>query len=207
MNFRLFLAILGGYLIGSIPWALIIGKTFYGKDIRQYGSGNLGGTNAARHLSKPVGIAIMVLDALKAFIYMWILSGIDKSLIPYAGLAVCIGHCFPVFAGFKGGKAVACSCGYVLAINVFLENQIILAFIVPMLVFVTVMFLTKYMALASMSGLVSAAIMGFVSYHNKTYALLISLLALFVIYMHRSNIKRLINHQESKLFQDKKNKQ
>lgn len=198
-DLRLFLVICGGYLIGSVPWSLIIGKLFYSKDIRQFGSGNLGGTNAARVLGKPIGITIMFLDALKAFIFMWILNGIYKEAIPYGGLAVCIGHCFPIFANFKGGKAVACSCGYVLGINVFLEHKIFTCFIIPMIIFAIMMLSSGYMSVGSMSGEIAAAITGWIFYDKKIHALLITILALFVIYMHRSNIKKLINHQENKL--------
>ena len=95
-----------GYLIGSVPWGLVIGKVFYHKDIREYGSGNLGGTNAARVLGTPVGILVILLDALKAFLVMSLNHYIAPGIEQYCGLAVCIGHCFPIFANFKGGKAV-----------------------------------------------------------------------------------------------------
>lgn len=194
------LIIILGYLIGSIPWALIIGKLFYGIDIREKGSGNLGGTNALRVLGKIPGISIMILDALKAFLYMIIINFIDSSLIAYGGLMVCIGHCFPIFANFKGGKAVACSCGYVLGLNILIEHKILLTFVIPMLVWLIVLLITRYMSLASMSGLIAAAITSLIFFDNKLYAVLILLLCLFVIFMHRSNINKLINHKEKKLF-------
>ncbi|MBR0418549.1 MAG: glycerol-3-phosphate acyltransferase, partial [Erysipelotrichaceae bacterium] len=84
-----------GYLIGSIPWGLFIGKVFYHKDIREYGSGNLGGTNAGRVLGAPIGILVILLDALKAFIVMTLAHYISPGVEQYCGLAVCIGHCFP----------------------------------------------------------------------------------------------------------------
>ena len=194
------LIIILGYIIGSIPWALIIGKLFYGIDIREKGSGNLGGTNALRVLGKIPGISIMILDALKAFLYMIIVNYIDSSLIAYGGLMACIGHCFPIFANFKGGKAVACSCGYVLGLNLLIEHKTLLTFVVPMLVWLIVLLITRYMSLASMSGLLSAAITSLIFFDNKLYALLILLLCLFVIFMHRSNIVKLKNHKEKKLF-------
>jgi len=85
-----------GYLIGSVPWGLVIGKVFYHKDIREYGSGNLGGTNAARVLGTPVGILVILLDALKAFLVMSLNHYIAPGIEQYCGLAVCIGHCFPI---------------------------------------------------------------------------------------------------------------
>ncbi len=188
-----------GYLVGSIPWALIIGKVFYGIDIRTKGSGNLGGTNAGRVLGKKVGIIVIILDALKAFIIMVICNKLDPDYTRYAGLAVCIGHCFPIFANFKGGKAVACSMGYVLGIAIFITHDVVFTFIYPLLVFLIILCLFKYVSLASMCGLISATIMGFLTYKDNSLATLVLLLTIFVIFMHRANIIRLINGNENKV--------
>ncbi len=195
----LILWLIVGYLIGSIPWALIIGKTFYGVDIRTKGSGNLGGTNAGRVLGKKAGISVILLDTLKAFIVMVLVNAISPEYIRYAGLAVCIGHCFPLFANFKGGKAVACSAGYILGLALFVTHDFIFTFLYPALVFVIVLCLTKYMSLASMSGLTMATIMGFLTYKDNSLATCVLLLTLFVIFMHRANIVRLIHGNESKV--------
>ncbi len=195
----LILWLIVGYLIGSIPWALIIGKTFYGVDIRTKGSGNLGGTNAGRVLGKKAGIIVILLDALKAFIVMVLVNAISPEYIRYAGLAVCIGHCFPVFANFKGGKAVACSAGYILGLGLFVTHDVVFTFVYPALVFVIVLCLTKYMSLASMSGLITATIMGYLTYKDNSLATLVLLLTLFVIFMHRANIIRLIHGNENKI--------
>ena len=195
----LILWLIVGYLIGSIPWALIIGKTFYGVDIRTKGSGNLGGTNAGRVLGKKAGIIVILLDALKAFIVMVLVNAISPEYIRYAGLAVCIGHCFPVFANFKGGKAVACSAGYILGLGLFVTHDVVFTFLYPALVFIIVLCLTKYMSLASMSGLVIATIMGYLTYKDNSLATLVLLLTLFVIFMHRANIVRLIHGNENKV--------
>ncbi len=195
----LILWLIVGYLIGSIPWALIIGKTFYGVDIRTKGSGNLGGTNAGRVLGKKAGISVILLDALKAFIVMVLVNAISPEYIRYAGLAVCIGHCFPLFANFKGGKAVACSAGYILGLALFVTHDFIFTFLYPALVFVIVLCLTKYMSLASMSGLTMATIMGFLTYKDNSLATCVLLLTLFVIFMHRANIVRLIHGNENKV--------
>ena len=188
-----------GYLIGSIPWALIIGKVFYKVDIRTKGSGNLGGTNAGRVLGKKVGIIVILLDALKALIVMIIANALAPECARYAGLAVCIGHCFPVFANFKGGKAVACSMGYILGIALFITHDFIFTFLFPVLVFLIVLCLSKYVSLASMSALVFATIMGFLTYKDNSLAVLVLLLTLFVIFMHRANIQRLIQGNENKV--------
>lgn len=195
----LILWLIVGYLIGSIPWALIIGKTFYGVDIRTKGSGNLGGTNAGRVLGKKAGIIVILLDALKAFIVMVLVNAISPEYIRYAGLAVCIGHCFPVFANFKGGKGVACSAGYILGLGLFVTHDVVFTFLYPALVFIIVLCLTKYMSLASMSGLVTATIMGYLTYKDNSLATLVLLLTLFVIFMHRANIVRLIHGNENKV--------
>ena len=195
----LILWLIVGYLIGSIPWALIIGKTFYGVDIRTKGSGNLGGTNAGRVLGKKAGIIVILLDALKAFLVMVLVNAISPEYIRYAGLAVCIGHCFPVFANFKGGKAVACSAGYILGLGLFVTHDVVFTFLYPALVFIIVLCLTKYMSLASMSGLVTATIMGYLTYKDNSLATLVLLLTLFVIFMHRANIVRLMHGNENKV--------
>ena len=195
----LILWLIVGYLIGSIPWALIIGKTFYGVDIRTKGSGNLGGTNAGRVLGKKAGIIVILLDALKAFLVMVLVNAISPEYIRYAGLAVCIGHCFPVFANFKGGKAVACSAGYILGLGLFVTHDIVFTFVYPALVFIIVLCLTKYMSLASMSGLITATIMGYLTYKDNSLATLVLFLTLFVIFMHRANIVRLMHGNENKV--------
>ena len=197
--FKILLWAIIGYLIGSIPWALIIGKVFFNTDIRTKGSGNLGGTNAGRVLGKKVGAIVITLDALKAFIVMVICNALAPECMRYAGLATCIGHCFPVFANFKGGKAVACSAGYILGIALFITHDFIFTFLYPALVFIIVVCLTKYVSLASMSGLVMATIMGYLTYKDNSLAFLVLLLTLFVTFMHRANIVRLIHGNENKI--------
>ena len=102
--------IICGYLYGSIPFALVIGKLFYKTDVRNYGSGNLGGTNTGRVLGKKAGVAVILLDASKALIVTllarYILNALNlNSDVAYiCALACVIGHCYPIFAGFKGGK-------------------------------------------------------------------------------------------------------
>ena len=108
------LACLFGYLLGSIPFALVIGRVFYKKDLRQYGSGNPGGTNAGRVLGKKAGVSVIVLDALKVVLSIWVGSLVSPDCAMISGLLCCVGHCYPVFAHFKGGKAVASMYGCLL---------------------------------------------------------------------------------------------
>ena len=131
-----------GYLFGSVPWALVIGKVFFHKDVRQYGSHNLGGTNAGRVLGKPIGALVIVLDALKAFIVMAIASKFMPDAVVYAGFFAIIGHCFPVFAQFRGGKGVASTFGYLLGVGLFVIKDAVFAFVYPVLVFFLVLGLT-----------------------------------------------------------------
>ena len=97
----------------------MVGKVFYKTDVREHGSGNLGGSNAGRVLGKKAGLAVILLDAFKSVIAMTLVSLIDPSTIMYAGFAAAVGHCYPMFANFKGGKAVATIAGYVLGLIFF----------------------------------------------------------------------------------------
>ena len=193
------LGIVIGYIVGSIPWALIIGKVFYKKDVREYGSGNLGGTNAGRVLGKKAVIAVIVLDALKAFFVMMAFNFISPSIIPFAGLSVSIGHCFPLFAQFKGGKGVACAAGYLLGLSVFGFLDPFFGFIYPVLIFFLVLGLSKMVSLSSMIFLISATIISFLTSSNILVNICIALLTVFVIYRHIPNIKKIIAGKENKV--------
>lgn len=190
--------ILAAYLIGSIPWGLVIGKSFFHTDIRDYGSGNLGGTNAGRVLGFPVGVLVIFLDGCKALLVMYICHLLSPGLEKYVGLAVCVGHCFPIFAGFKGGKAVACSYGYMLGLSLFETHEFFYTFLVAFIVFFVLLALTRMVSLSSMCGVTSAAIAIF-CFIDKELGLMMLALALFVIYRHSANIRRILNHTESKI--------
>ena len=193
------ICILFGYLFGSIPWALIIGKQFYHTDIRKHGSGNLGGTNAGRILGKKAGVAVKVLDALKALFVVMIVHYIYPSAAVISGCMCAIGHCFPIFANFKGGKAVATTMGYLLAVSIFITHTPIQLFVIPVLVFFGVLYLRKMVSLASICAVVSASVIGCFVTSDFYTALSIILLAIFVIYRHRENIERIKNGTEKKI--------
>ena len=187
------------YLIGSVPWGLIIGKVFFDTDIRDYGSGNLGGTNAGRVLGFPIGLAVIFLDGSKALLAMYIVNKIMPGIEQYAGLAACLGHCFPVFAGFRGGKAVSCTYGYLLGLGLFVTHNIVLTFLVPVLSFFMILYLSRMVSLSSMlSVLIGALVITF--FVDRNIGLLVLFLAMFIIYRHRANIKRIIEGKESKVF-------
>lgn len=186
------LIIILGYLLGSIPSGLIVGKVFYGVDIRKHGSGNLGGTNTFRTLGVKAGLAVTIADILKGTlaIFLPVFFGSDiHQLIP--GIFAVIGHMYPIFAGFKGGKAVATSGGILLG---YASPM----FIIMVLIFFICLYLTKYVSLASMLAAIVSVIYAFVVW-DPPLIMVVSLLAIFVIYRHRANIKRIMNKTEPKI--------
>ena len=193
------LIIICAYLIGSIPSALWIGKIFYKMDIRQQGSGNLGTTNTFRVLGKKPGIAVLLIDILKgtAAVLLPLLPFFaDSTVHPLIlGVIAAAGHMFPIFASFRGGKAVATSGGVILGYNLPL-------FLFLIIVFVIALKLTKMVSLSSM--IVSAAAVIYVIGHwmiTGEYALfiLVVVLAGFIFYRHRENIKRIKAGTEPKI--------
>ena len=193
------IALILGYLVGSIPWALIIGQVFYHKDIRNYGSGNLGGTNAGRVLGKKVGIAVIVLDALKGLILMVIMNFIYHPVVPFVGLGVIIGHSFPIFANFKGGKGVASAFGYLLGLATLGFGDFFFTFIYPLLFFVLILAIFKMVSLSSIISLLLAAFISFLTNPNIEISVLLLMQAIFVVIRHIPNIIRIINHSERKV--------
>ena len=200
--FKYLLVAVISYLFGSIPWALVIGKGFYHKDIRQYGSGNLGASNAGRVLGKPAAIAVTVLDALKAVISMAIASLISKdtNLIAFAGVACCIGHCFPVFAQFKGGKAVATTYGYFLGLVIFVNHNFFWGFLFPAIAFFVILYLTRIVSVSSMAAVGLEVLASFLIIKNPLpVSLCLLVIWAFIVYRHRSNIERIKNGTESRV--------
>ena len=189
------LLILLGYLYGSIPFALVIGKVFYNTDVRESGSGNLGGTNAGRVLGKKAGISVIVLDALKAVIIFYLSSylslkfNLNPDIKYLAGLACIFGHCYPIFAEFRGGKAVSTSLGYFLCIEP----------LYAIVVFLLVLKISKYVSLSSIStALIVLCITPFLAV-SITAKLCMLVAVILLVYRHKDNIKRIKNQTESKI--------
>ncbi len=190
--------ILLAYLYGSVSFALVIGKVFFKKDVRNYGSGNLGGTNAGRVLGKKIGVLVIVLDASKALIsalvagYLATRFNLYSELKYLAGVACVVGHCYPIFAKFKGGKAVSTAVGLTFAYA--------LAYVpVGALIFGGVLYKTKYVSLSSIAAASYMIVCTFfmdISMVGKVCNIGVMLL---LIYRHHANIKRLLNHTESKV--------
>lgn len=200
MNMMYLVYVAIGYVLGSIPFALVIGKVFYHTDVREYGSGNLGGTNAGRVLGKKAGIATIVLDVVKVIIAVAIVSlGFkDPAGSIWAGVAAAFGHCYPLFANFKGGKAAATLVGFLFSTAIFTFHDAWFV-IVPLLAFFLTLYLFKMVSLSSMCmALVSSLFITFMQ-DNTTITIASWLLTILVVYRHRTNIGKIINKTESKI--------
>ena len=187
------------YLAGSIPTAVWYGKIFHGIDVRQHGSGNAGATNSLRTLGKKAGIIVLIVDFLKGFLAVKaasLLSTETDSILPLImGLAVIIGHIFPIFAQFRGGKGVATAMGVLVATFPWAALGCVLTFMI-------VVFLTKYVSLASLLGALAFPIQLTFNLWNDNadkYAIgFASVIFVILLIMHRENIQRLIQGTESK---------
>ena len=180
------------YIIGSIPSALIIGKLFYNTDIRKVGSGNLGATNTFRVLGKKAGLTVFALDFLKGYLALTLsyLILADINYISIYGAFAMLGHIFPIFANFRGGKAVATGS----SVLVFLYPALSLCLV---FIFFAVIFLTGYVSLASITICLSAIIyLIFLGVGINKYVMIV--MCSLVIYMHKKNILRIIKKEESK---------
>jgi len=182
------------YIIGSIPAAYIAGKVLKGIDIRQYGSGNVGATNAFRVLGKGPGIFVFAADVLKGVVGVYLAKAFltDLWLIVAASLAVIIGHSYSIFLGFKGGRGVAAGAGIILSLS---PRVLLLALVLFVIIVVT----TKYVSLGSITAAFSIPILMLFFGEPAPIKLLGLTADLFVLYRHKPNIKRLLNGTESKI--------
>ena len=192
------------YLLGSISFSIIFSKKFAGFDVREKGSGNAGTTNVLRSVGKKAAILTLICDCLKgvlailiAFVAGKIMKNLDGSLlIQLAGIFVVLGHTFPVFFKFKGGKGVATSLGVLLMVN----WQIGLICLVFALV---LMALTRFVSLGSIAAAILFPVLAvFIQTNylvNGNYVIFALILAVLVVFNHRSNVKRLLDGKENKL--------
>ncbi len=196
------LCLILGYLLGSIPFALVIGKLFFKTDVREYGSGNLGGTNAGRVLGKKVGASVIVLDALKVVCAIAIANLLcNEAVATWAGLLCVVGHCWPVFAHFKGGKGVASTYGFLFAVSLFIFQSPVY-FILPLIMFFIILYLFKFVSLASITALITSSlyITGTSTLFdvNQCFILIASwLMTILVINRHAANIQKIKNGSEN----------
>lgn len=192
MVMQVILFIVIAYLIGSISPALLVGKIFYNTDIRTMGSGNLGTTNTFRCLGKKAGVIVFVLDISKGIIATMLPSlvlGRVEYLSIFGAFAM-IGHVYPIFANFKGGKAVATGSG----VFIFLYPTLSLILVA---IFFSTLFITGYVSLGSI--LICLTSIVYLSiFESGIDKWIMIVMCIFVIYMHKSNIKRLLNGTENK---------
>lgn len=200
MNFIFLLTL--AYLMGSIPTAVWVSKRVYGIDIREHGSGNAGATNTFRMLGKNAGITVMIIDMLKGWaavqlsrlsFYSWGTEEIINLQIAL-GLCAIIGHIFPIWAGFRGGKGIATLFGMILAIHPVVAVSLVGVFIV-------MLFLTHYVSLSSIAASVAFPILILVIFKDQeiSYKLFAIATACMVVLTHHKNIGRLLSGNESKV--------
>jgi glycerol-3-phosphate acyltransferase PlsY len=198
-------ALILAYLCGSIPTAVWIGLAFYNVDVREYGSGNAGATNTFRVLGKKAGIPVMLLDILKgwtatnlAFFIGVSTTGAPNSIAytNYAlalGIAAVMGHLFPVFAGFRGGKGIATLFGMILAIH-------LQAALLCVCVFILVLLLTRYVSLASITaGFFYPIGVTFIFPSNRAVVIYGLCICILILVTHQKNIERLLRGKESRV--------
>ena len=187
---ELILIISCSYLIGSIPFGYILTKIFLKKDVRDIGSGNIGATNVLRTGNKLLGYSTLTLDIIKAVLPVIFIKFNYPEYIYVSSLSVFIGHVFPLWLKFKGGKGVATYVGILFCINVLFGLLFISTWLLLYFIF-------KYSSLSSLLATLSipAYILFFLSGHNIIFFLIIFVL---IFYTHKENVKRLINKEESK---------
>ena len=200
---EIFLVAVFSYLCGSIPFGLILTKTFSGKDIRNIGSGNIGATNVLRTGNKYLAFSTLILDILKGYFAVIITQQYFLELIQLSALLVFLGHLFPIWLKFKGGKGVATFIGILFALSYSLTLLFILTWITVTLIF-------KYSSLSSIFASITVFVISFIK-ENVIKAfdpnisnvsdikLLLFIFLILIIYTHKNNISNLINRTEHKI--------
>jgi glycerol-3-phosphate acyltransferase PlsY len=201
-SFEHIIAIVIAYLMGSIPTAVWIGKIFYGIDVREYGSGNAGATNTFRVLGKKAGIPVLIIDILKGFfaVKLSYLFGGDilshNQLINFQltlGLAALLGHIFPIYVGFRGGKGIATLLGIMIAIHYQ-------AALISAVIFIIIFLASKYVSLSSMIAAFTFPFVIILIFKENTPSLVLFsfFIAILVLLTHQKNIERLLRKEENK---------
>lgn len=200
-------AVLVSYMIGSIPFGYIIGKSFKKMDIRKYGSGNIGATNVLRAMGKSIGVIVLILDVLKGLVATTLIANyffsdflsIDKSVFLYIlGLSVVAGHDYTIFLKFKGGKGVSTTLGVLLGLS-FSLPEVKLIILILVLIWILIFTFSRRVALASVLTGLSIPIT-FAIFNRSSSSIIFTLsLALLIVIRHKDNLKRLSKGQEGKL--------
>ena len=190
LNFELFLIILVSYLFGSIPFGLLLTKIFLKKDIREIGSGNIGATNVLRAGNKILGYSTLVLDILKAVLPILFIKFFMNDYLYISALSIFIGHVFPIWLKFKGGKGVASYLGILCCLDIFTA-------LIFGVVWISIFILFKFSSLSSLLASLTIPIFQFFYNSNSDYYFYFMMFIL-IFFTHRENIKRLRNNTESK---------
>ena len=191
MNIEILYIVIYSYVLGSIPFGLILTKNFLNKDLREMGSGNIGATNVLRTGKKSLGALTLILDGLKAYISVIITLDYFPDYIYLSALLCFLGHIFPVWLKFKGGKGVAVYLGVLFAFSINLGIIFLISWII-------ILCLSKY---SSLSSLISSLIIFLYSVilNNFNESVFFFIILIIIIYTHRENIIRLKNKTESKI--------
>tara|TARA_B100001123_G_scaffold121544_1_gene141477 strand:- start:9 stop:584 length:576 start_codon:yes stop_codon:yes gene_type:complete len=177
------------YLLGSIPFGLILTKIFLKKDIRDIGSGNIGATNALRSGNRLIGYSTLFLDIIKAILPVLYIKINHHDLVYISALSVFLGHVFPLWLKFKGGKGVATFVGIIFSLNIY---YVLIFGITWILIFL----ISKYSSLASLIATLSIPI--YLFFTNGNQVIFFGIMFILIFYTHRENIKRLKNKEEIK---------
>ena len=190
LNFELLLIIIVSYLFGSIPFGLLLTKIFLKKDIREIGSGNIGATNVLRSGNKILGYSTLVLDILKAVLPILYIKFFMNDYLYISALSIFIGHVFPIWLKFKGGKGVASYLGILCCLDIFTA-------LIFGVVWISIFILFKFSSLSSLLASLTIPIFHFFYNSNSDYYFYFMMFIL-IFFTHRENIKRLRNNTESK---------
>ena len=178
------------YLMGSVPFGFILTKIFLKKDIREIGSGNIGATNALRTGNKTIGYSTLVLDILKAVAPVIYVKIFYQDFLYIASLCAFLGHVFPIWLKFKGGKGVATYVGILFAINIYFGIIFAISWLITF-------FVSKYSSLSSLVGAVSIPIYSLIL-SQFDQGIFFTIMFVLIFFTHRENIKRLKNKEETK---------
>ena len=208
MSTELILFLLLAYLTGAFPSAVWVGKTFYKKDVREYGSGNAGATNTFRVLGKNAGVPVLIMDILKGWLavnYVFFLSThyilVEVPALLFEtqlafGIAAVIGHLFPVYTGFRGGKGIATLLGLLIGLSP-------IAALVSIIMFVIVFIISKYVSLGSIIASIAFPLVVFFILNEKDVNSSLEIFSFFVpiltLITHQKNIERLVRGEENKV--------
>ncbi len=183
------------YILGSIPFGFLVGKFFKNIDIREYGSGNIGVANIFRVLGIKYAVFVLIGDCLKGYVVVYFSTLISEDIIIHllAGLLVIAGHNWSIFLRFNGGKGIATTYGTVLFLSPYIA-------LLSALIWIAIVIMFKISALGSLISVLNMLILSFIFKTPVEFKIFLLIINLLAIYRHRSNIIRLLQHKENKIF-------